>query len=142
MNYTSGSDIAQNQDQEITKQVHETVLLSILALLAFVLAPLTVASNLLVIAPFCRFARVRTASNQILLALAITDLLLGLVLFMASFTGVCKITQLTQPQSHMHISYAVGMAMSTLQATSLMLMTANSGKIKRSKVLFEFLENK
>lgn len=108
-------------------KAEDKVLLITLGSLAFVLAPLTVASNLLVIVPFCRFSRVRTASNQILLALAITDLLLGIVLFMASITGLTKLTKLIEPQSHVHIGYAVAMSMASLQTTSLMLMMANSG---------------
>lgn len=93
--------------------INETALIVTLCSLAFVLAPLTVAFNLLVIVPFCRFSRVRTASNQILLALAITDLLLGMVLFMASITGLTNLTTLDKP--HLHISYALVMAFATLQ---------------------------
>ena len=104
----------------------ETVLVITLGALAFVLAPLTLASNILVIVPFCRFSRVRTASNQILLALAITDLLLGLSLCMASIAGMSKVTGLVEVENHLHLSYAVALSMATLQATSLMLMMANS----------------
>ena len=104
----------------------ETVLVIVLSLLAVVLAPLTVASNVLVIVPFCRFSRVRTASNQILLALAITDLLLGMSLCMASIAGLSKVTRLVELNNYLHLSYAVALAMATLQATSLMLMMANS----------------
>ena len=75
------------------KSGEETVLVISLSSLAFVLAPLTLASNILVIVPFCRFSRVRTASNQILLALAITDLLLGMSLCMASIAGLTKVTK-------------------------------------------------
>ena len=67
------------------KTGEETVLVITLGALALVLAPLTLASNILVIVPFCRFSRVRTASNQILLALAITDLLLGSVMTVVEF---------------------------------------------------------
>ena len=67
------------------KTGEETVLVITLGALALVLAPLTLASNILVIVPFCRFFRVRTASNQILLALAITDLLLGSVMTVVKF---------------------------------------------------------
>ena len=67
------------------KTGEETVLVITLGALALVLAPLTLASNILVLVPFCRFSRVRTASNQILLALAITDLLLGSVMKVLEF---------------------------------------------------------
>ena len=102
-------------NDKISEHIHETFLILTLSFLAFFLAPLTVAFNLLVIVPFCRYSRVRTASNQILLALAITDLLLGFVLFMASMTGFTKAIGLVEPHDHMHISYAVAMAMATLQ---------------------------
>ena len=108
------------------KSGEETVLVISLSSLAFVLAPLTLASNILVIVPFCRFSRVRTASNQILLALAITDLLLGMSLCMASIAGLTKVTKAVELNEYLHLSYAVALSMATLQATSLMLMMANS----------------
>ena len=108
------------------KSGEETLLVISLSSLAFVLAPLTLASNILVIVPFCRFSRVRTASNQILLALAITDLLLGMSLCMASIAGLTKVTKAVELNEYLHLSYAVALSMATLQATSLMLMMANS----------------
>lgn len=148
MNITEASETIEESPSVVADatSINETVLIVTLCLLAFVLAPLTVAFNLLVIVPFCRFSRVRTASNQILLALAITDLLLGMVLCMASITALTNIATLDKP--HPHISYAIVMAFATLQvqssiffnglskyftqvllpqATSLMLMMATSG---------------
>ena len=88
-----------------------TILMVTLSSLAFVLAPATVASNVAVVVPFCRFSRVRSASNQILLALAITDGLLGLVLLTAALTGLIKISKLVEADGHMYIGYTVAMVM-------------------------------
>ena len=115
-----------NTTATVGKSAEETLIVISLSTLAFGLAPLTLASNILVIVPFCRFSRVRTASNQILLALAITDLLLGMSLCMASIAGLTKVTNLVEVNNYLHLSYAVALAMATLQATSLMLMMANS----------------
>ena len=75
--------ISLEEEEETTTT---TSIILLLSSLAFVLSPLTVASNLLVIVPFCRLTRVRTASNQILLALAIIDGLLGFLLFLSSIS--------------------------------------------------------
>ena len=77
------------QEEEVVDETTTatTSIILVLSSLAFVLSPLTVASNLLVIVPFCRLTRVRTASNQILLALAIIDGLLGFLLFLSSISG-------------------------------------------------------
>ena len=76
------------QEEEVVETTTTTTsIILVLSSLAFVLSPLTVASNLLVIVPFCRLTRVRTASNQILLALAIIDGLLGFLLFLSSISG-------------------------------------------------------
>ena len=77
------------QEEEVVDETTTatTSIILVLSSLAFVLSPLTVASNFLVIVPFCRLTRVRTPSNQILLALAIIDGLLGFLLFLSSISG-------------------------------------------------------
>ena len=95
--------------------VEETALITILAFLGLILAPVTVFCNFLVIIPFCRCSRVRTASNQILLALAITDCILGFLLFLVSITGLTKVTRVDDPHAYCHINYAVAMGITTLQ---------------------------
>ena len=95
--------------------VEESTLITILTFLGLILAPLTIFCNILVIIPFCRCSRVRTASNQILLALAITDCILGFCLFLVSITGLTKITRVDEPNAYCHINYAVAMGMTTLQ---------------------------
>ena len=76
------------QEEEVVETTTATTsIILVLSSLAFVLSPLTVASNFLVIVPFCRLTRVRTPSNQILLALAIIDGLLGFLLFLSSISG-------------------------------------------------------
>ena len=83
-----GDNTTLTEDQPSSNlEGHETPVIFLLSVLAFMLSPLTVASNILVIIPFCRLTRVRTASNFILLALAITDGLLGFLLFLSSFSG-------------------------------------------------------
>ena len=83
-----GDNTTLTEDQPSSNlEGHETPIIFLLSVLAFMLSPLTVASNILVIIPFCRLTRVRTASNFILLALAITDGLLGFLLFLSSFSG-------------------------------------------------------
>ena len=67
------------------------ILIDLYSSMAFILSPLTVASNILVIVPFCRLTRVRTAPNQILLALAIVDGLLGFLLFLSCLSGKGKL---------------------------------------------------
>ena len=95
--------------------VEETTLITILAFLGLILAPITIVSNLLVIIPFCRCTRVRTASNQILLALAITDCILGFLLFLVCITGLTKVTKVDEPNAYLHMNYAVAMGMASLQ---------------------------
>ena len=92
VNTTSSTAAPWENDPKISLEEEEettttTSIILLLSSLAFVLSPLTVASNLLVIVPFCRLTRVRTASNQILLALAIIDGLLGFLLFLSSISG-------------------------------------------------------
>lgn len=129
-NFTSNnSEIVHNLPAAAAEKYDndETALVIVLSILALGLAPITVASNVLVIVPFCRFSRVRTASNQILLALAITDCFLGLVLFAASLSGLSKATKVLEPEAHVNISYFLAMSMSTMQTVSLLLMVANAG---------------
>ena len=102
--------------------VEESTLITILTFLGLILAPLTIFCNILVIIPFCRCSRVRTASNQILLALAITDCILGFCLFLVSITGLTKITRVDEPNAYCHINYAVAMGMTTLQVRYMMRM--------------------
>ena len=102
--------------------VEESTLITILAFLGLILAPVTIFCNILVIIPFCRCSRVRSASNQILLALAITDCILGFLLFLVSITGLTKITRVDEPNAYCHINYAVAMGMTTLQVRYMMRM--------------------
>ena len=89
------------QEEEVVETTTATTsIILVLSSLAFVLSPLTVASNLLVIVPFCRLTRVRTPSNQILLALAIIDGLLGFLLFLSSISGKSDVITRTMSDFH------------------------------------------
>jgi hypothetical protein len=122
VNLTTSANNWTNNEED-----HETVLIISMSTIALILSPITVFSNILVIIPFCRFTRVRTASNQILLALAISDLILGVLLFLFMIIGLTRLAKLGDVNILVHISYIVAMALTTMQTVSLLLMVANSG---------------